>query len=291
MDNPNFWYIKTEQGIRGPFPTGQISQMVLLGRVTLDDEVSHDKQAWEIVRKIDALIPDVFKTSDDSQLTERVDAARRWADERREERRHEQTDERRIDKGRRVNETNEERASREKRELAYKSFTQKNRVSLLPISFMLIVIAGVIYFTFANNPVQTKLTTNCQSEIQPKLNWNNCVKSGLVAIKKNMSGGTFNSADFSSGNFVGSDLSNSNLNYADLSGANLRHVSLYNSQLKGSNLQGADLSLANLRKANLQYANLQNSNILEANIEGADVSFAIWFDGKKCRKNSISICK
>ena len=48
MNSTKAWYIRTKSGdeTKGPFPGGQISQEILLGRHKLDDEVSHDKEEW-----------------------------------------------------------------------------------------------------------------------------------------------------------------------------------------------------------------------------------------------------
>ena len=39
----NAWYIRKKDQITGPFPSGQISQLLVVGRLTIDDQVSHDK--------------------------------------------------------------------------------------------------------------------------------------------------------------------------------------------------------------------------------------------------------
>ena len=77
-------YVRRKTKVKGPFPQGQISQSILLGRVRLDDEVSEDKENWTEIRKRPELIPDVLKGDrSDQYVQERIEAAKRWADERR----------------------------------------------------------------------------------------------------------------------------------------------------------------------------------------------------------------
>lgn len=81
MNTTNAWYIRSplSEGIKGPFPSGQISQEMLLGRHKLDDEVSHDKEEWFAIRDVPELVPDIFRENpDDPEFNNRLAAARRW---------------------------------------------------------------------------------------------------------------------------------------------------------------------------------------------------------------------
>jgi hypothetical protein len=40
----NAWYVRRNNQIKGPFPAGQIAQSLILGRFSLQDEVSLDRQ-------------------------------------------------------------------------------------------------------------------------------------------------------------------------------------------------------------------------------------------------------
>lgn len=67
MNTTNAWYIRSQSdgGVRGPFPGGQISQEMLLGRYKLDDEVSHDKEEWLCIREVPELVPEIFTENRD----------------------------------------------------------------------------------------------------------------------------------------------------------------------------------------------------------------------------------
>ena len=83
MNGTNAWYIRSQSDgeIKGPFPGGQISQEMLLGRYKLDDEVSHDKEEWVLIRHVAEIVPDIFtENRDDPGFKGRLAAARRWAD-------------------------------------------------------------------------------------------------------------------------------------------------------------------------------------------------------------------
>jgi len=85
----------------------------------------------------------------------------------------------------------------------------------------------------------------------------------------------------------GCDLSRTNLAGACLSGSNLRGATL-----KGADLSVADLSRADLRDADLSNASLYRANLVGADLRGAkvtgvhllfaDVSGALWTDGRTC---------
>ncbi len=292
MSNKNSWYIKTVQGVSGPFPTGQIAQMVLLGRITLDDMASHDKDKWVKIRNVDSMIPDVYKTADGDELSkERIEAAKRWADERREERRNDSRAEKGSADGRRMHESDDERMHREKRELTYKNIARPKKIPFLQIAILAIILVVSVYFSFLYSPDQNVAAADCNMAPGPAVNWKNCNKAGLIALKKDLSNSNLLSANLAGANLVGSNLSSVNASYADFSRANLSYVVMAKSILKGANFRSADLRNANLNNADLQYADFKNSNISSTSFKDADLSFAIWVDGKKCAAKSISVCK
>ena len=77
------WYLRKNGEVKGPYPAGLISRYILLGRINDGDEVSGDGEEWLVIRDIPELIPDVMKgDASDPLVQERLQAARRWADER-----------------------------------------------------------------------------------------------------------------------------------------------------------------------------------------------------------------
>src|SRR3569623_396783 len=85
MAGLNVWYVRRGDEVKGPYPSGLITRYVLLGRVRADDEVSMDGATWGLVSDHPDLIPSVMKNPD--AAPQRLEAARRWADERDGERR------------------------------------------------------------------------------------------------------------------------------------------------------------------------------------------------------------
>jgi hypothetical protein len=73
--------------VRGPFPTGDITRYILLGRIRLDDELSRDRRSWSPAGTLTGLLPpgmlDICSWEDYQRYIE----ARMQADERRGERR------------------------------------------------------------------------------------------------------------------------------------------------------------------------------------------------------------
>jgi len=61
MSHTNNWFIRRKGGsIKGPFPTGQVEQYLLLGRFVISDEVSLDKVDWKKISSIPQLIPEIL---------------------------------------------------------------------------------------------------------------------------------------------------------------------------------------------------------------------------------------
>jgi len=81
------WYTRREGVVRGPFPAGEITRYILLGRIRLDDELSRNLSTWSPAKTLTGLLPhEMLKLSswDDYQ---RYIEARMRVDERRSDRR------------------------------------------------------------------------------------------------------------------------------------------------------------------------------------------------------------
>ena len=76
-------YTRRGNTIRGPFPSKQITRHVLLGRLTVTDEVSTDQINWKTISEFPGIIPEeMFVSPDDPQIRERLKLARYREDER-----------------------------------------------------------------------------------------------------------------------------------------------------------------------------------------------------------------
>ncbi len=283
------WYIRSKNKVTGPFPAGQVQQSILLGRVMLNDEASTDKEEWKSVRSCPQLIPDVLRMDpNDENTKERLAAAKRWADERRDERREEE-DSDRTGAGRRDDESVAVLAYRQNRETLNRSLKNGNERSFIGLVVVLLVMAVGGYAGFKFVPQET-MGAQCDAAASPGVNWSHCNKAGLQNLNVNMSNAILNSTNFQDSNLFGSNLSAADLSYADLSRANLSFVDFQNAQLKGTNLRSADLSKANFTNVDLSYANIQDANLQGVVLTSAKLDHAIWINGKKCLAGSVGKC-
>jgi len=287
MSTTKAWYIRSQSGgeVKGPFPSGQISQEILLGRHHLDDEVSHDKEEWFAVRSVAELLPDILlEDRKDPGFKDRLAAARRWADERRGVADIDENDERR---------TKESYESEEIKRLHRLATEAKKEASplatFIQIGSVFVIIFLVIVLAFQYSP-EDKGTVDCSAEAKQGVNWSNCNLSGATLLKSKLVAANLMSTNLQTANLYASDLSHANLQYAQLHLANLKFANLSRANLKGANLMGADLSSTSFVQADLSYANLRDVILSNTDFSRARLDNAIWIDGRTCLENSIGSC-
>jgi len=283
------FYIRRNKQVKGPFPAGQISQALLIGRFRLSDEVSIDREEWRLIESYPELVPEVLKGDpDDPETSERLAAARRWADERRpiERREKEGAD----DDLCRQPESSAVEEYREHRESTYRRLGRRKDVAL----FQLLLVAGVtvalVYAGFNFTPSREVSDAQCEAEAAPGVDWRNCRLAGMSAIKRDLSGANLNSSILTGANFFAADLHGATLDYAELRSSNLSFANFRNASMKGTDLQQADLTQADLHGANLRYANLTGAKLGGAKLDGAVLDNAIWIDGRNCQPGSVGSC-
>lgn len=81
------WYTRREGVVRGPFPSGEITRHILLGRIRLDDELSRDNKSWTPARALTGLLPHEMLNLSSWDDYQRYIEARMQVDERRTDRR------------------------------------------------------------------------------------------------------------------------------------------------------------------------------------------------------------
>ncbi|MCW8900583.1 MAG: pentapeptide repeat-containing protein [Gammaproteobacteria bacterium] len=287
MNITKAWYIRSPGGgeTKGPFPGGQISQEIVLGRHKLTDEVSHDKEEWFVIRDIPELLPEVFtKNRDKPDFKNRLDAARRWADERRGI-----SD---IDKGdeRRSNVSYESEEIKRLHRLAIEAKKESNPVAtFVQLSFVLVAIITVIVLAFQYSPEDENIV-DCAEPAKQGVNWSGCKFIGAQLFQKQLVAANLMNANLQTANLQSSDLSHANLKYAQLHLTNLVNVNFTKANLTGADLMGANLSGAVLQQANLSYANFRDAIINDADFSNARLGNAIWIDGRTCSVNSVGSC-
>lgn len=284
---PLFVKLKQDNRIKGPFPVGQISQSLLLGRFSLDDQVSEDKQTWQPIRQRSDLIPDVLKADPGDELAqERLQAARRWADERRPQ--HHLAG---NEQDQRDPEPYETLEYRHHREDVMRDINPGRKFSPVHLVLVIGLVAGLIALGFIYGPQSGPSEPDCNAPPSPGVNWRNCRMIGLNAIRENLDEAQLNNAVLGGANLFASSLRRADLRYVDLSLANLSYTDLERANLKGAGLQNADLTDASLSNANLSYANLRGATLNGADLTGARLDHAIWIDGRTCIAGSIGECK
>ena len=287
MNTTKAWYIRSqaEGETKGPFPGGQISQEILLGRYKLNDEVSHDKEEWLLIRDVAELIPEVFtENRNEAGFEDRLAAARRWADERRG-----------VDD---IDEHGERRASasyenteiKRLHNLANKAKKKSNPlVTFIQLGFVFVTIGVVIVLAFQYSPKEQN-TVDCSAPAKQGVNWSGCNLSGSKLSNAKLVAANLMNANLQTADLYSADLSHANLKYAQLHLTNLKYVNFLKADLTGANLMGADLSGASFEQANLSYVNFRDANIETVNFSNARLDHAIWIDGRTCRVNSIGSC-
>lgn len=287
MNTTKAWYIRSHSGgeVKGPFPGGQISQEILLGRHKLDEEVSHDKEEWLAVRDVPEILPDILSENrDDPDFKNRLDAARRWADERRGISDIDEQGERRA-----IVSYESEEIKRLHR-LATEAKKKTNPLTtFLQLTLALTTIIAVIVLAFQYSPKDAD-TVDCAAAAKQGVNWSGCKFIGAQLLQKKLVAANLMNSNLQTANLQSSDLSHANLKFAQLHLTNLKSVNFTKANLTGADLMGANLSGTNFNQANLSYANFRDAILNSTDFSNARLDNAIWVDGRTCRVNSIGSC-
>ena len=293
----NKWYLRRHGEVKGPYPAGLISRYLLLGRASENDEVSSDGQEWLVIRDVPELIPDIMKGDfSDPIIQERLQAARRWADERSAGRRREESDHQTLPekntrgKDRRgseqlpVIEYRQRRDGREQKLFA----ASHGQLTMLIIAGAIAVVAGIFFYLYKPPPMQQG--ADCQLPAAPNVNWSNCVFDGARLERLDLSGAKLYSSSLTAADLHETNLNGSDLSYAALSIANLKGADLRGAILIGAKLHQTKLTNARLDNADLSYADLTGADLSGVSMHKTKLGNAIWTDGRRCLPNSIDSC-
>lgn len=279
------WYIRKDGEISGPFNGSIITNHIIVGRLSMRDEVSADKRHWLPLQQQTPLHPDPPDT----------DKAKRHLDERTGLDRREQQltpppEAKQRQGERRADEPDIELERRELRRTLMHKYRNRHERMLWPLlitcsALVAITLLAVFYPTTIPVPLP-----NCAAPPSPEVNWNNCLKSDSQLGGEDLTAAKLRNTDLTGANMMNAALASADIAYSDLRYANLSYSNLENSILLGTNLTQADLSNANLTQADLSYADLTNANLANANIEGVRFDHAIWLNGQICAPGSIGQC-
>lgn len=289
MSTTKAWYIRSlsREETKGPFPAGQISQEILLGRYELDDEVSHDKEEWLVINEVPELVPSIFNDNPNApDFNERLAAARRWADERR----GIESDENSLSEERREKSSYENEEIKRLRDLTLEGKKKNNPVmTFIQVVIAFVVISSVVMLAFQFSP-KDKSESDCSVEAKQGINWSGCNLSGMELQSAQLVAANLMNVNLQTANLHRANLTLANLKYAQLHLTNLKYVDFEKADLTGASLLGADLSGASFKSANLSYANFRDAIILTTDFTMARLDHAIWVDGRVCKVPSIGYC-
>lgn len=290
------WFTRRQGAVSGPYPSGLISRYLILGRLTPQDQVSRDREAWSSISAHPELIPAELLLPDDAEGREARLRARLREDER-------QTINRRdLEEGvEPLDRRRDERRSPESAEFIQHR-VQRERLSQAeplgappkPVPWILagVAVAGVLglLMFLGDGTRQAGSEPDCQAAPGPGVNWSYCRKTGMELSGQDLSGATLGSTDLMQARLTGARLVGANLGYADLRQADLRGVDLSDASLVGALMQEARLEGARLDRADLSYADLRGTYLGGLNLEGVRLSRTVWTDGRVCAEDSVGEC-
>lgn len=282
--NQGRWYIRRNGRIQGPFPNQLISSYLILGRIDLECEVSHDQAHWAPVKNFRALVPDVVLHADTPEGARALMLARVREDERSARDEADTDVERRVEEDQAIKLHRQLRAEISQRYHSRFQLSWRYWVPILSVALM-IILAFVFY-----RPQSNLSAADCSAQAGPGVDWSACNKQGLVLSVRDLSGSRWVNTRLNGANLMGSRLDGSDLSYANFTQANLQQASLRQAQLKGAVLNQADLQGANLTDADLSYAELTGALLEGAVLNGARLDHALWVNGEPCLAGSVGAC-
>ena len=321
MQTKQLWYTRRGDEVRGPFPAGQITRFILLGRIRESDELSVDQQTWQSVSDVPVLLPEEMKADlDDPAAQERLMIARMREDERaaRDRRGDDEVtppgvprDRRRSDDDRRSWEESEMLRHREIKTAIADAARHSRQNYFLRGAVAALLFSALLGSALYYHPWVEQASSDCNAIPQPWVNWSNCFMEGAQMAAFDLRGARLRNANLSTSDLRGAILTGADLAYSTLTMSNMKDAivvqgSLVGATLRRAQLQGADLTDANLTYAILQDADLSNAKLVNADLrnadlrgavlEGADLSNALlgnvqWIDGRVCRADSVGRCE
>jgi len=291
------WYTRRDGVVRGPFPRGQISRYILLGRIRETDEIRFEFGDWKTVEQCPDLIPEVMKLPPTEENLQKLLLARMHEDERRPGSRRDDSAsadnppvERRYREDRRQNEPELFQRHRILKKEIADGWSEPRPDYRSAVLITLIVVLGFTVSYWLDRPSATSNEPDCRAQPRPGVNWDNCRFTGVHASGTDLRGASIRNARLDGGLLANSRLANARLDYSSLAGVALGGADLSNAVLVGSDLSNADLTRANLMGADLSYANLGNAVLDGARFDGARLDHAIWVDHHECAPDSVGRC-
>jgi hypothetical protein len=292
------WFTRKDGAVRGPHPKGLISGLLLLGRLSLDDEVSQDRANWRRIGESPELIPEELDHQGTPESRERLLQARLREDERLRERRRNgsvrpEVRDMRVGERRQPEPEVVVRHRRRRIEWLTRSRASLDTAMRGPAPWLgagAAILVAVILVAWSIDRVEPGSAPDCHLPASPEVNWSYCRMTGLDLRGVDLSRANLRNTDFLGARLDGARLINADLNYADLRRTRLDGADLGGAVLIGATLQAAVLTGANLARADLSYADLTGTDLNQARLDGAILDRAIWTDGRTCASGSVGTC-
>lgn len=280
------WYVKKDDKVQGPFPNQLIASYLILGRMTLETEVSQDQEHWVAVKEYRALVPEVVLNAHTKNGAKALKLARIREDERISLAANpdESATERRIDEDQVI------KLHRQLRDDILNRYKTQPELNTQKIAIgMVIIVVVVIAYVFIR-PASELPGADCSALPAAGVNWSSCNKQGQNLAGQDLTGAIFKAAHLNGVDFTRSQLSGADFSYANLFQAELAQSKLTNALFTGANLRKANLQGADLRGADLSYSELEGARLDGALLAGARFDNAIWLNGEQCLPESIGAC-
>jgi hypothetical protein len=284
------WFIRRGRVVKGPFPAAAIKRHLLLGRLTLADEVSHDTQSWVALGVEPTFVADAGAAITGAASAGSLDE--RSGHDRRSGRSAETTPQnRRAGPDRRRPEPPElvERRQRRIRVAATLTPPRATR-SAAPMLVLCALTIGVLVAFLRFEP-QVSGTADCRAPARPNVNWDGCVFDALDLSSAALTGATLRNARLANVSLFRADLSRADLSYVELNAVRMGYANLAGARLRGATLRQTELDYADLHGADLSYADLRGASIGGAALADARLDNALWIDGRTCAAGSLGDCR
>ncbi|MGE0384580.1 MAG: pentapeptide repeat-containing protein [Gammaproteobacteria bacterium] len=284
------WFVRRGSTVKGPYPTVALRRNLMLGRLALTDEISHDREHWVTMASEPS-----FATGPAEAVAGTSAAAVAALDERSGADRRQPAAagaavERRANDRRRP-EPEDIVARRQRRRRVLESLAPRRENLLAPTIAIIAVIGVVVAVALTlRNEVQSP-RADCGTAAAPGVRWDGCAVGDRSLAGADLRGAVLHSVRGSGAVLTRARLDAADLSYAELTRARLDGAVLTGARMRGATLQAADLADADLSGADLSYADLRGALLPGVRLGGARLDHAYWTDGRICGPQSVGTCR
>lgn len=288
MTTGHLWYIRRGNQQRGPFPIAVIERNIGLGRIVASDALSPDGQHWHPASE--------FPDFELHRRAREHGLGRRLEERQHERRRDGGPDTQDATSGRRQGDRRqpEEATEVERRERAYgvwQGLGPTVRIPRLLAPALAVLTLGLLAFGWWARPPAVDVRVACDSPPVKRIAWDGCDKRDLDLRGATLDGASLRNANLQRTHLDDATIRAARLDYADMTSASLTGARLANSDLAGATLRNADLTGTDFTSANLSFADLTGARLGSTIFDGANLSNALWIDGKPCIAPSVGACR